>query len=80
MPRKWEPAPADPGIIPGGIRDRALRALAERGPRAEDPERTRRSQAYWARVRPRARGAGRGASQRLALPAARTFDLVCLCR
>jgi hypothetical protein len=50
MPRKWERAPPDPGIKPGGIRDRALRALHERGPRPEDPERTRRSQAYWARV------------------------------
>jgi hypothetical protein len=51
MPRKWEPAPPDPGIIPGGIRDRAMRALRERGPRPEDPERTRQSQAYWAPVR-----------------------------
>jgi hypothetical protein len=51
MPRKWEPAPPDPGINPGGIRDRALRALRERGPMPEDPERTRQSQAYWARVR-----------------------------
>jgi hypothetical protein len=51
MPRKWEPAPPDPGIIPGGIRDRAMRALRERGPRPEDPERTGQSQEYWARVR-----------------------------
>ena len=28
--RAWEPAPPDPGIRPGGIRDRALRALAAR--------------------------------------------------
>jgi hypothetical protein len=26
---KWQPAPGDPGIIPGGIRDRALRAVLE---------------------------------------------------
>jgi len=26
----WQPAPRDPGIRPGGIRDRAMRALAAR--------------------------------------------------
>jgi sRNA-binding protein len=25
--KNWEPAPPDPGIIPGGIRDRALKAM-----------------------------------------------------
>src|SRR5262245_51638045 len=43
------PAPLDPGIIPGGIRDRAMRAVLERGPIAEDPERTKASQEFWRR-------------------------------
>jgi hypothetical protein len=30
LKRKFEPAPPDPGIIPGGIRDRALRAMIDR--------------------------------------------------
>ena len=37
----------DPGIIPGGIRDRAMRAVLRRGPKAEDKERTRASKEYW---------------------------------
>jgi hypothetical protein len=48
---RQEPAPPDPGIKPGGIRVRVLRALRERGPMPEDPEKTRQSQEYWARVR-----------------------------
>jgi hypothetical protein len=32
---------------PGGIRDRALRAVLERGPQPEDPEKTRTSQDFW---------------------------------
>jgi hypothetical protein len=67
MPRKWEPAPPDPGIRPGGIRDRAMRALRERGPRPEDPEKTRASQAYWARVRREREAAGE--ARRSGLPA-----------
>lgn len=51
MPREWQPAPRDSGIEPGGIRDRAMRTLRDRGPRPEDPGRTRQSLEYWARVR-----------------------------
>ena len=29
--RKFEPAPPDPGIVPGGVRDRAMRAMLRRG-------------------------------------------------
>jgi hypothetical protein len=47
--RKWTPAPPDPGIKPGGIRDRAMQAVLARGPRLEDEERTRASQEHWAR-------------------------------
>jgi hypothetical protein len=36
--RRWEKAPPDPGIIPGGIRDRAMRAVLRHGPRAERAE------------------------------------------
>ena len=25
--KNWQPAPPDPGIIPGGIRDRAIKAM-----------------------------------------------------
>jgi hypothetical protein len=46
---------ADPGIIPGGIRDRALRAVQRRGPQAEDKERTRAAVRYWASISPRGR-------------------------
>jgi hypothetical protein len=51
MPREWQPAPPDPGIKPGGIRDRALRTLRDRDGWGEEPEKTRASQAYWERVR-----------------------------
>jgi hypothetical protein len=51
VPRNWKPAPPDPGIIPGGIRDRALRTLHDRAGRPEDLEKTRASQAYWANLR-----------------------------
>jgi hypothetical protein len=47
----WQGAPPDPGIKPGGIRDRAMRAQRERGPMPEDPEKTRQSQEYWAKFR-----------------------------
>ena len=47
--RPWEPAPPDPGIKPGGIRDRALRAVWARGPVPEDPAKTKASQEYWAK-------------------------------
>lgn len=40
----------DPGIRPGGIRDRALRIVEARGPRPEIPAATRASQAYWKRM------------------------------
>lgn len=41
------PAP-DPSIIrPGGIRDRALRAVIARGRQYEDAERTKASRDYW---------------------------------
>jgi len=33
---------ADPGIIPGGIRDRAMHAVLRRGPKGEDKEKTPR--------------------------------------
>jgi hypothetical protein len=49
--RPWRPAPTDPGIRPGGIRDRALRAVLARGRSYEDPAKTRASQEYWAKVR-----------------------------
>jgi hypothetical protein len=41
------PAPPDFGPVPGGIRDRAMRAVIMRGPVPEDAERTRASQAFW---------------------------------
>ena len=44
-------APPDPGIMPGGIRDRALQAVLAPGPQPEDKEKTRRSQEYWAKYR-----------------------------
>jgi len=31
MKKVYEPAPKDPGFIPGGIRDRAFRGLKQRG-------------------------------------------------
>lgn len=51
MPVKWQPAPPDPGIKPGGIRARAMRARRDRGPLLEDLERTKQAQEYWACVR-----------------------------
>ena len=41
----------DPGINPGGIRERALEAVRERGPQRENKEKTKASQAYWAKYR-----------------------------
>jgi hypothetical protein len=49
--RKWQPAPPDPGIKPGGIRDRAMQAVLKRNPQPEDRENTKASQEYWARCR-----------------------------
>jgi hypothetical protein len=49
--RPWEPAPRDPGIRPGGIRDRAMRAAEARGLLSENPEQIRRSREYWAKYR-----------------------------
>jgi hypothetical protein len=51
MTAKWDPAPPDPGFKPGGLRERAWRAMAECGPRPEDPEKTKRSQEHWAKFR-----------------------------
>src|SRR5262249_1346027 len=51
----FEPAPPDPGIIPGGIRDRAMRALLARGPVPADKEKTRASQEFWRAFRERQR-------------------------
>jgi hypothetical protein len=50
-------APRDPGIKPGGIRERALRVLEKRGPLFEDKEKTAASQAYWAAFKRAARTA-----------------------
>lgn len=58
--RKWEPAPPDPGIKPGGIRDRVMQAVLKRGPQPEDKQKIRRSQEYWAKFR--AEQAKRGAA------------------
>jgi hypothetical protein len=49
--RRGTPAPPDPGIVPGGIRERALRAVLSRGPTQEDEAKTRASAAYWRKVR-----------------------------
>lgn len=45
--------PADPGIIPGGIRDRALRAVMRRGPQPEDKNKTLASRKFWAAFKKR---------------------------
>jgi len=45
--RDREGAPPAPGMIPGGIRDRALRAVLTRGLVPEDPEKTKASQEFW---------------------------------
>jgi hypothetical protein len=51
--RQWHPDgdTADPGMIPGGIRDRAHRVVRKRGPRPEDKEKTRASRKYWDQTR-----------------------------
>jgi hypothetical protein len=41
----------DPGIVPGGIRDRAMSAVLRRGPKDEEEEKTRASQEYWAALK-----------------------------
>jgi hypothetical protein len=52
MPRKrWEPAPPDPGSKPDGLRERAERIAKARGWQPEDPEKTKQSQAHWAKFR-----------------------------
>jgi hypothetical protein len=48
--RSKGPAPLDTGIKPGGIRDRAMRAVLERGPEPADMEKTKASQEYWKTV------------------------------
>ena len=45
--RDREGAPPAPGMIPGGIRDRALRAVLARGLVPEDLEKTKASQEFW---------------------------------
>ena len=40
-----------PPMIPGGIRERAMQAVMERGPTDEDHRKTERSKRYWAGVR-----------------------------
>src|SRR5262245_1062644 len=51
-----EPAPSDPGMIPGGIRQRAFaRANARGRPRIESPEELAAARAFWADYR-KARG------------------------
>jgi hypothetical protein len=49
--REFRRHPPDPGIIPGGIRDRAMRAAMKRGPQPEDKEKTLASQKFWAAFR-----------------------------
>jgi hypothetical protein len=59
------------GIIPGGIRDRAMRAVEARGPQPEDPAKTKASQEYWARYcTERAKRAG-GDDDGLSIPPTR---------
>jgi hypothetical protein len=60
----------DPGIIPGGIRDRAMRSVLRRGPRAEDKEKTRASKEYWTTLKRASKK-----KQELALGPAPTTDL-----
>jgi hypothetical protein len=45
--REFHRRPLDPGIIPGGIRDRAMRAAMQRGPQPEDKEKTLASREFW---------------------------------
>jgi hypothetical protein len=47
MSRPWDDDTRDSGIIPGGIRDRVMRAMMQRGPRPEDPKKTQASRDYW---------------------------------
>jgi hypothetical protein len=42
--QRWEEIPPDPGIVPGGIRDRAMHAVGS--PKGEDKEKTHASQEY----------------------------------
>jgi hypothetical protein len=42
---------ADPGIIPGGIRDRAMRAVQTKARPASRGHRTRASKKYWAALK-----------------------------
>ena len=49
--REFHRRPSDPGIVPGGIRDRAMRAVMERGPQPEDKEKMLASQKFWAAFR-----------------------------
>jgi hypothetical protein len=52
MKQKWTPVPPDPGIKPGGMRDRAMQAVLARGPRPpETPEELQRAQDFWAKFR-----------------------------
>jgi hypothetical protein len=44
----------DPGVVPGGIRDRAMRVARARGPQVEDQEKTRASKDHWKAVKERA--------------------------
>jgi sRNA-binding protein len=39
--------PPDPGIVAGGIRDRARRAVLQRGPQTEDKQKTEVSRQFW---------------------------------
>jgi hypothetical protein len=47
---------SDPGVIPGGVRDRAMAAVMMRGPTPEDKKKTAASIAYWKSVREKAGG------------------------
>jgi hypothetical protein len=51
--REFHRLPPDPGIVPGGIRDRAMRAAMKRGPQPEDREKTLASQKFWAAFKKR---------------------------
>ena len=51
--REFHRLPPDPGIVPGGIRACAMRAVMERGPQSEDKEKTLASQKFWAAFKKR---------------------------
>jgi sRNA-binding protein len=53
--RRQQAAPLDPGMVAGGIRDRALRAVLQRGPQAEDQQKTEASRRFWKAFRERAK-------------------------